>query len=732
MQRIGTYRLAAFLSAFLLFQVQPMASKALLPRFGGSYLVWGACMVFFQGVLLLGYAFAHVAQRRMGVLGYSRAHWALLAAPLLCAPFGFGAAGNGPGGGPMVLAVVRDLAVAVGLPLFALSTTSLVLQRWLAQSDLPEARNPYVLYSASNLGSVLGLLSYPALVEPLLGLEAQGRAWWGGYAAMAALHVFILPRRRAGSRAEVPPAGGRVAARDAAAWFLLSAATCALLLAVTNVITFDVASVPLLWILPLCVYLLCFVLAFRQRAWEPAWMRRAMAWTVALGAVLHLMTQLRLEMPPWAALPLHLAVLFVVALNCCGGLARTRPADPGRLTGFYLVVAAGGLAGSLVVSWVVPLASRSLAEYPLALFLACGALALCGGWRQAWVAGRPGWGTAAAVAVAALSVTLVPWAAGRLCGGGSGVGARIAMACCAVPLVLALRAVSGAPAALAAVMLAAAAGMGWTESLAAGASRTMTLRNYYGVYRVFDRDNLRYLQHGTTQHGREYLSGPKAGVPLAYYHPSTPAGRIMACPQFRRERIGMIGLGTGALAAYAGRGQELAIFELDPDNLPIARKQFTHLDTAERNGARLRFEFGDGRVSLGREQTGAFDVFIVDAFNSGSIPVHLLTVEALREYLRVLGPDGVLLLHVSSKMLSLEPVLFSGAVALGVWACQASNETDRDPDAEYTRWVAVTRSEPVRDRLVREMGWRGPDPSARLPRPWTDQYSNIFGAMLAR
>ncbi|MBM4144007.1 MAG: hypothetical protein FJ225_10520 [Lentisphaerae bacterium] len=761
MTRLAAYYGAVFLSAFLLFQVQPMAAKGLLPLFGGSYLVWGVCMVFFQAALLLGYLYAHAAQRRLGVKRYALWHWLLLAAPVLCFPFRFDAvaAGATPSGA-LTPAVLRLLLAAVGLPFFALSTTSLVLQRWLAVSDLPQARNPYVLYSASNLGSMLALLTYPLIVEPLLDLRAQGYAWWGGYALLALLHAFCRPRKHSsaergarnaeGKSGQVPEQASRSALRvprsTFAVCFLLSAAASAVLLAVTNVLTFDIASAPFLWVLPLSVYLGAFVLGFKRQAWFPRWVAAGLGWVVPLGILLYLTSQLRLAPPVAVSVSLHLAVLFVVCMNCVAGLVRLRPALDERLTAYYVAIAAGGLAGSALVGWMIPPVSSSLVEYPLSLLLACGAMQfrLPVADRGSRGAGPGGGGSGHGAAqsasgirhpaflplpalVAAASLTLLPWLCATLAGGRA--EPRLVLLVSGLPLALILRAAARSRAATVLTLAAATLALTRTEDIASGVHTVARLRNFYGVYRVFDKDGLRYLQHGTTQHGRQYLAGPERDTPLAYFHPTTPAAGVLRSDAFGRRDIGMIGLGTGALAAYAGRGQTFTVFELDPDNLPLARRHFTYLNIAERRGAALSFVFGDGRVGLQSQPDGRFDLLIIDAFNSGSIPVHLLTVEALGECLRVLGADGLLLVHISNKALDLEPVVAANAAAAGVSVLFQTNAGDVHPDAEATYWAALSRDGAVIERLASELGWRRPDPRARLPRPWTDRYCNVLGAL---
>jgi SAM-dependent methyltransferase len=327
-----------------------------------------------------------------------------------------------------------------------------------------------------------------------------------------------------------------------------------------------------------------------------------------------------------------------------------------------------------------------------------------------------------------LSLTAVPWLVGKY-GNASVSGAGLVLVPVAIPALLSLLSSRGRPVAAGVLLLCAAVALPFAESLAAGSSSLLRLRNYYGVYRVFDRDGLRYLQHGTTQHGRQYISGPRRGTPLSYHHPSTPGGRTLGSPALRRNRVHMIGLGTGAMAAYMGAGSFFTVFELDPDNVPIARGHFTYIEDAERRGAKLRFVIGDGRVRLHECPDADCDVLVVDAFSSGSIPVHLLTVEALREYARVIAPDGLLLMHVSNRYLRLQPVVAANAAAAGLAAMGASNAGDVDPDADLTQWVAVFRRGNERmHSLLAGLGWN--ELKQPLPRPWTDQYANLAAAWL--
>jgi len=723
---------ASFLGAFLLFQIQPLMSKVLLPAFGGSYLVWGACMVFFQFMLLLGYAYAHAIQTWLGVARYSRLHLLILVLPLFFFPAQLGGVGDaGATGAFLSLQVFAILLKAVGLPFLVLSTTSLVLQRWLLASNCPERNNPYVLYSASNLGSMLALLTYPVVVEPFLALDRQGDVWWIGYALLVLLQAACLPAPSA--RRNEPAAPSATAPLPVARlmeWFLPSAAGCAILLAATNVITLDIASVPLLWVLPLSVYLLSFVLAFKRKLFYPPWLRALFPWALLLGVLLHLLAQLHLSAPAWLSITLHLLILFCVCMSCSARLVEAKPEDPRHLTLFYLVLAFGGFAGSVVVSWVFPLVTTSLLEYPASLALAAAALA----YREMKPARADGPDrpaeTVFCLAVTAATLTLVPWLAARY-GTASAYRDSLLLVIVAVPVALCLRRLATRPWPLAALLLAAALAMNWTEGLAMGGRQVARLRNFYGIYRVFDKDGMRCLEHGSTLHGRQYLRGPKANMPLSYYHPSTPAALILQWPDFTFKNIDMIGLGTGALAAYAGAGQQFTIRELDPDNLPIAEKYFTYLALARQHGAEVVFVPGDGRITLRQAPAGSVDLLIVDAFNSGSIPVHLLTVEAFEEYFRALAPDGLLLLHVSNKFLDLAPVIYANAKRLGIDVYEASNDSLKHADADVTHWMALSRSRGVVRVISSHLGW-WQQSWPPYTQPWTDRYCNILGALMCR
>lgn len=702
-----------------------MASKALLPAFGGSYLVWGACMVFFQGMLLAGYLYAHLMQSRIGAARYSRWHWLLLLAGFTAFPFSFGRLDRIVPGAHPALDVVFELALLMGPPFLAVSTMGLVLQRWLSISRLPERENAYALYSPSNLGSMLGLLSYPTVIEPLLNLKQQAILWWTGFGILFFVHFLCLPGRKGG---DAPPEAAPVDApprQEMLRWFLLSAAGTAMLLAVTNVLTLDIASVPFLWVLPLGAYLLTFVLVFKRRMWFPDWIGKGFNWSVIVAVLLFCMAGMRLDIPAPAALAVHLLILFCVCINCHGMLVNRKPRDPAHMTLFYTILSLGGFCGSLFVSWIVPPLSSSPVEYLLALMLALAALGLCG------PAPRKGELKALAIGAAILATSLI--AGPAVAANRFQAGTQWIMAVALLPVILVVRFFKDRPlhlVALLGLVLVASAGM---ETRMFGTANVLRLRNFYGIYKVYDHEGIRYLKHGTTLHGREHLDREKGGIPLSYHHPTAPAGELLRSGLIDPGRAGMIGLGTGAMAMYFRKGSELTIYELDPDNVPIANEHFRYLRLAKANGVELRFVIGDGRLSLRKEPDRRFDLLLIDAFSSGAIPVHLLTKEAVSEYLRVLKPDGLLLLHVSNRIVDLKPVVYAVARSLGMQAAAKSNEGAVDPDADMSEWMVVCKNREVARVLEERMGWSGfPADGGSPAEVWTDRRSNLFSRMFRK
>lgn len=696
--------------------VQPMLTKALLPAFGGSYLVWGSAMVFFQAVLLAGYILGHVLQNKFGVKRYGYFHLGLLCLPFFWFPFRFEMQAEST---HLVAGVFEQLSLVVGIPFLFLSMTSVVLQRWLIVSPLQQRQNPYVLYAVSNIGSVMALLAYPFVIEPISSFSQQSVFWWICYAVLVLMHYLAFPWQSTGVVPGDSQVREHIGILHRMRWFGLSLASGSVLLATTNVITFDIASVPLLWVLPLALFLLAYVVVFKKRPWCPMWMEGCLNWVIILAGCLTVMMRLGVTLPLAVGLPLYLVILFVCCLNCNIWLHRTKPQSGKELTGFYVVIAAGGLCGSLIVSWLLPIVTTSLLEYPIGILLTTVAIAFTlqkntldrsQYVRMAWFAA----GTALWLIVPSAWFATYP--------------EMMLFVLICLPFSLYIRACKAHPWVVAFGLICLIFSVTKMEKFAHGGAVIARLRNYYGIYQVFDQNGIRYLQHGTTQHGRQYLEGESRSTPLAYYHPSTPIGRFFESDRVEPSSVGMIGLGAGAIASYMHEGQELHIFELDPDNEYLAKTYFGYLAQGQDQGATLHFTFGDGRIQLDTYPNYFFDVLVLDAFNSGSIPVHLLTVEALQLYMDKLKPDGILLLHLSNRVLNLLPVVYANVADIGLYARHDSNASDVHADAEFTVWMAVSRAPEAMALFDEDLDWNRGDGMPTVE-PWTDRYSNLPGAV---
>jgi hypothetical protein len=704
-----------FLAAFLIFQAELMTAKALLPGFGGSYLVWGASVTFFQLLLLLAYLFAHFINQRYTSRVRILLPAALFAAAAalmpvdvlsLLAPF------SDP---PRFWQIPQMLFLAVGPQFFLLSTVSLLAQHRVADSS-DHSSNPYVLYAVSNLGSFAGLVSFPFFSERYFDLAELGRLWQTGFAAVAVLMCLLVFERVSGTPAgvRVVDAGPASSTTERLRWLLLGAAGSALFLATSNILTMDVASIPLLWTAPLAVYLLSFVPTFKNMPWYPAALRDRFAGFVAIGFFLFQLTNLSHKLPPAVALPVYLLVLLAGCLIVNGELSVNKPARPAHLGEFYVCIAVGGLAGSSLVSWIIPLISTRFIEYPAAFLLAALGLSLG---RDAKSPGRFIW---IRVGILAMVMAVWPWILRVTPDSMSGVVAALCgVAGCACWYRLEKR-----PLASALLLVAVLVLTPLTDPARFGGALQFNDRNYYGVYKVFDRDGKRYLQHGTTLHGTQYLDPDRRHTALGYYHATTPVGEFLAQDPLGASAVGIVGLGAGGLAAWGKPGQRFDFLELDPGSEPVARNYFTYLADSS---AHVRLVFGDARLSLARLADAYYDLLIIDAFNSDAVPVHLLTAEAFSLYARVVRPTGLVMLHVSNKYLDLKPVVAAGAFKAGLLARYKTNAVFA-ADALTTEWVAIARS-PQAASLLDRMGWSEFEPAlVSSTTAWTDRYADPVSA----
>ena len=766
------FTLAIFASATLLFIVQPLVGKTLLPVLGGSPAVWSTCMVFFQAVLLLGYLYAHALTRRLAPRWQWVVHLGVLfaAGAVLPLPVDIGE----PGAADPRWWTLRTLLVTVGLPFFALSATAPLLQHWFSRTRDPRAPDPYFLYAASNAGSLLGLLGYLAL-EPAATRSAQAFGWAVAFWAVAALigvcgyvpvasgfsrkaaaverirtpHASFRLKpeatllKQTGSQAEIRA----VSWSRRALWVVLALVPSTLLLGVTQHLATDVVSAPLLWVAPLALYLVTFIAAFSTRGFGTARRWGAVAPMAALAVLLLSLAEVRYPIVLVALV--HLAAFTVLATLCHTRLAESRP-DAAHLTEYFAFVSLGGVLGGALAALVAPVVFSSILEYPLALAAAlflrpqtleADRAATSGARRVAWRAG------------AALLLVTAYWCVSALNEQGTSspltTSASFAwLQSFTSDVTMAIRASLAIPAALllfasrTALLFAAT-----TAGLLVGAGAVRTggdvldrERTFFGVHQVtaIQNGDWHVLTHGTTTHGVQAVRGKLRSLPTAYYHPSGPLGDVVftLVPDGRFRDVAAIGLGAGALAAYAGSGVRLDFFEIDDAVIRIAENPgyFTYLaDARARPGVTVRTVAIDGRLGVRAMPEASYDVIVVDAFSSDAIPTHLITREAVAVYESRLKSRGMIAFHVSSRFFDLPPVVARIAADRGLVG-YVRNDSDVPPDkAEQAMrpsvWVVLARGEGDFGQIAQSAGrWvrLAANPDDPL---WTDDYSNVLGIL---
>ena len=660
-----------FLSAFLLFLVQPVIAKQILPWFGGAAAVWATCLVFFQSVLLFGYAYADWTMRHLTPRRQAWLHLTLLAVSLLTLPIIPDAHWKpGATGGEPTLLILGLLGVTIGLPYFLLSTTSPLVQAWYWQSFRHAV--PYRLFALSNFASLLALLSYPVLVEPFLPLAVQSWGWSIGYGAFAILcGVTALASTRGTAGAAAPAksaaadddSGPAPSIGDRLLWAVLSAMGSCLLLAVTNHLTQNIASIPFLWVVPLSLYLVTFILCFDH----PRWYHRGV-FLVLVAAALPAMAWFSDSLNLWIAAPLYAAGMFVCCMFCHGELTRLRP-GPRHLTTFYLMISVGGAIGALLVGVAAPNLLSGYYELGITL-VACAVLLYYRTYAGRW------------------------WVSN------------------------AMLAVAGATAAFTVINL--------QEYLS---DTRVISRNFYGVVRTRDFPEpvpFRVMYSGSINHGGQLLDAAYRGRASSYFSPTSGYGRVFASLPDAPRRIGVVGLGAGAIAAYARQGDRFRFYEIDPQVAAIAVKEFTFLTDSP---AQIEIILGDGRLSLEREPDQRYDLLAIDAFSGDSIPMHLVTREAMATYVRHLKPDGVIVFQATNRYVDISLVVERLAAEFGLTAVLVSDSQDSSEGPDYwnssTDQIIVTKNKQLLSapqiKAVAEP--LPPRPDFRL---WTDDYYNLL------
>lgn len=719
------------MAAFLAFLLQPMAGKALLPVLGGAASVWTLCLTFFQVTLLAGYAYTHYGIAIAGTVRQAPVHLLLLLAATLFLPVDPAPARYlADLSSPPEWRLLLGLGTGIGLPFLLLSSTTPLLQRWFVGMSGVRPEDTWIFYSYSNIGSLAALLSYPLLFEPLLPLESQVRAWSVGFLVFLGL-VFlcmIALARRHHPEADAPHERGseknpEVSRLRLLLWLGGSAIPASLLSGVTAHLTVDVAPVPLLWVVPLALYLLSFVIVFAR---QPGGEGTGTTMPAAYALLLVVLT-LGPSSPIGLRILVHLGAFFVMCLTLHGRIAAARPA-PNQLTLFYLVISIGGALGGMFNSLAAPGLFSTHAEYPLVLALsALFAAFVAGGGRtsMSW----DGW----AGLVIAWSAIVLMWLKGVLGVDPSGLTLLQALGLTGL-LVWSGRQYSPLWGIMFAVWLVCTLAPGDGEK-----NILFRARSFYGTFRVVSVDAGRYnlLEHGNIHHGGQLRGGNKRYYPLFYYSRESPVGQVFRELRIgrRAKRVAVVGLGTGGLAAYGRPWQQFTFYEIDPLIVRIARDPalFSYLRDSP---ARCRVIIGDARLMLGTAAEGAYDLIILDAYSSDAIPLHLITREAVSLYLRKLAPGGLLLFHVSNRYLDLEPVLGAISATLGVHALAARHDPGDDEqlhyekDARYvfsSKWVLLARQCADFGGLIRSRPWRqavaGPPGAA-----WTDGWSSLLYA----
>lgn len=685
---MAVYAVTIFLGSFLLFQVQPLIGKYILPWFGGSPTVWTTCMLFFQVALLAGYGYAYLLSGMSGKRqGYM--HAALLGLALLFLPIA-------PSAGfwkPLalespLLKILLLLSATIGVPYLILSTTAPLVQHWFLRSF--PGRSPYRLYALSNFGSLLALLSYPFLVEPNLTLKHQVTAWgWGfcafvlfcGWCSVRMTRLPVIAGVHDSDLNTGTPLIG-LASSDVLLWLLLSACGSAMLLATTNQLCQEIAVIPFLWVVPLALYLVTFIISFNnERACD-----RLLWGMLLIGAIVPAcrVFHLGITVPLYVQILVYLALLFTCCMVCHSELARSKP-DPRHLTAYYLIISAGGAMGGAFVALAAPALFSGFWEFPI--FLAFSCLVILFTWFRAGVfAGAPRW---------------LPF---------SLIAGELVLIIFVVNYLISYRSMS-----------------------------IFNDRNFYGVLRVVKENDPNgerlSLMHGRVMHGTQFTSSDKEGLPTTYYGPGSAAGlalcyhprRFAPDPQQRGLKVGIVGLGTGTLASYGKKGDIFRIYEINPEVIRISDRYFSFL---RKSAAKIDVVAGDARIvmedELKRNNPQHFDVLLIDAFSSDAIPVHLLTSECFAVYLKHLAQDGLLLVHITNRFLDLAPVVRAQAKAIGYRAELVKSAAVPEAAIGKAEWMILTRNQDFLAKAEVKSKLEPEPPPGAAPRLWTDDFASLW------
>jgi hypothetical protein len=738
----GLFALTVFASAALVFMVEPMAAKLLLPLLGGGPSIWNTSLAFFQAALLAGYGYAHLLPKLGSLRAQALVHLGALVLAGLALPLHVSTLLGEPSSQHPILWLLGVLTVSIGAPFAVLSATAPLVQAWHARTfHAGTDSEPYALYAASNLGSLLALLAYPALVEPLSPLHGQTLGWSLGYGAFVLMMALLaLLVTRSGEHPAAP--GPRIAAGPAPLWserllwIVLAALPSSLMLGVTTHLATDIASAPFLWVLPLALYLATFIVAFATRpSISPGLALTLQGAAVAVCAAILPFGGNSI----FLSLPLHLGCFFLTALVCHQALVARRP-DPAHLTEFYLAMSLGGVLGGAFNAFLAPVIFSNVWEYPLVLVLACLARPWGEGPIEPWR-----WAVLAAGGLAAAAAPLADtfmYSAGVRAAHVAGVAGpdliklliRLLLAAAVVSAFLVRRRALVFFALIALISLAA-------EGTGDRIRVVQSARSFFGVVRIshFSVPGLggevTMMSHGTTLHGAQAQDPRYRCRPLVYYAPETPIGQVFQSVSARKPAIevGAVGLGTGAVAAYTRAHDRLTFFEIDPLVIRLASNPAEFSYTTQCARGAIGYVLGDARLTLARQPRDRFDILLIDAFSSDSVPAHLMTVEAVRGYLTHIRPDGVLVMHLSNRNLDLvSPAMAVARAAGGVALVQRHEEAKAAPSlAESSEdALVIARNPQALAPFAADPRWSPIDPGRA--RAWTDDYTNLIGALIGR
>jgi len=708
------FTVTSFVGAALLFVIQPMVTKLVLPSYGGSATVWSTASLFFQLVLLGSYAWTHGTARlggRQPVLQVM-----VMVLPLMVLPIALPVDAAPDAGANEALWLLRTLVVMIGLPFAVLACTGPLIQKWYSWTSGVRRDDPYFLYAASNLGSFVGLLSYPFLIEPNLSLADQRAAFSWGYGVFLALGASCAVVALRGWKVVPSVSLGeveRISPRRLLGWAFLAFVPASLSLAITAHLTTDVAPIPLLWVLPLAIYLATFIVAFGRRR------RTVPIAAIRLAAALAIVTAGAMTSPNQGiGFALNLALLAVAGFVAHARLAADRP-PPANLTLFYLVIAAGGAAGGLVNGLLAPSLLDRVWEYPVMLLLVP-LVSLGATGKVSTMVTRRYHPAFVVIVIAVLGVVAALATGGLARIGRSAIGAGV--------IALALMGIVAAVAWLAvrqlAVLAALVVVLTWF-TIQSEEHTTHHLRSFFASSRVLEVEGKHQLAHGSTIHGMQFLDPARARLATTYYGSAGSCQDVFNLMAGSADSVGAVGLGAGTIATYGLPGQHFTFFEVDQDMVELAQDP-RHFTFVHDSMATIDMVVGDGRLEVARQADGSFDLLVLDAFSSDSIPIHLLTREAMATYAAKLSSRGVLLVHISSRLFDLEPVLAAAASQLG-WEATIGHSDHATPGTTASTWVALTADRSFTRQLRAMPRWQPVDDSRHVV--WTDDYSSIFSVI---